>query len=361
MLAIKDKDYREKLIKLSVFLTDISEIESEYAERMRHVGNSLRYQRVGKAKKATQDKISELADSFPIQSPPRSNGDDPDSLSIRIPESIEEGDDEDQDEDDDEKDNGGNCSNYGTNLSANDNGYRRSRKMTGNKMLNRDGAESSEDGNSSRDTSRSPTSHHRSMDSQTSSPKSPSTSSTPLYTPPQAACVNEFFKKVGGSHELIGEYHKNIADLLNMELISDVNGCLGHVSDTYNRSKAAWKDRRDTYREFEDTANVVFKAVDVGYQYSCASLVSELSKITAELEIRRSGKDQRTEVESNTIKSFTGGSGSYRKDIWTQVQQYHRSLGDVEHGISALINFVFQRATWLSPFFVANQQSGGNI
>ena len=59
-----------------------------------------------------------------------------------------------------------------------------------------------------------------------------------------------------------------------------------------------------------------------------------------ELEIRRSGNDQRIDGESNTIKSFTGGSGSYRKDVWTQVQEYHRSLGDVEHGISALINFV---------------------
>ena len=307
MLSIKD--YREKLIKLSVFLTEISEIESEYAERIRHVGSSLRYQRGMK---------KTVRDIFPTDS--SREGDELNGFSIRIPEAIEEVDEEDE-------------------IPAQD-----GRDLSEHVQLKVGRNTEFSDGGDDRDSSNFPTHRRQLADSQTSS--SSSSSSKSPFTPPSAACVTQFFEKVGASHELIGEHHRNIADLLNMELIADVNGCLAGISDTYSRSKVAWKDRRETYRVFEDAVKTAFRGVDVSYQYSCASLISEISRVKAELEIRMSGRGQNTAVESELTTSTIHNSVQ-RKDLWLEVRRYHQAIGDVEHGMSALLNFLEEiQAVW---------------
>ena len=310
MLTIKD--YREKLLKLSVFLTEVNEIESKYAEKLRHVGSSLRCERG--ARKVGKDRVSELSSNFPIESP--REGDVSNNFSIRIPEVISEECEEND------------MSSQEDSLATD-----RSRRRASDTVDDYDG---SSGGNF-------PTFRRRCTDDWTLSPKSPSLSSwsAPSHDVPSAMCVSQFFEKMGGSYELIGEYHRNFADILNTELITDVNECLAYISDTYIKSKTAWKDRRETYRVFEDAVKAAYRGMDVAYQYACASLVSKLSNVKAELETRRSGGSLKHDVEFQHSNSTSSNVGSlYRKDVWLQVLLYHQALGDIEHGVSALVNFM---------------------
>ena len=61
------KDYCDRLIKLSVFLSEIGEIETDYAARMKNVANALRFQRSKKENKERRRQVSrpqQMLESF---------------------------------------------------------------------------------------------------------------------------------------------------------------------------------------------------------------------------------------------------------------------------------------------------------
>ena len=73
------KDYCDRLIKLSVFLAEIGEIETEYAQRMHHIANALLFRRVTKEGKGlnqarTRQEILESSVSEPESSVRKGSG-----------------------------------------------------------------------------------------------------------------------------------------------------------------------------------------------------------------------------------------------------------------------------------------------
>ena len=59
----------------------------------------------------------------------------------------------------------------------------------------------------------------------------------------------------------------------------DVNRCLRDISDLYIARKIEWKSKRERFRQQEDLVKRAFDTTDVSFQYSCALLVAELSKV----------------------------------------------------------------------------------
>ena len=175
---------------------------------------------------------------------------------------------------------------------------------------------------------------------------------------PQPDCITNFFDKLLISNKSIAKSLYTLPEYLDVHLNKEVMNCLFDITGLFNEIKSEWKELKDKYKICEDETKLAFQEVDVSFQYSCAASVSELSKISSDIENAKSGIGLQMSSEITTFGI------QYREDAWSKSQKYFRSLQNVRKSLLNLSHFVtknciiYEKATQQirSVFLSATQQ-----